>query len=466
MRNFFSNRANRAPAHAPSSSRDDAQSNRAAPGSGSSASAQHSPRTVVMAQVRRNWLNANAVAMQQFSLDDQPDVRSLARQEVLGNVSKFHQAQLFGKTNAACLGDDIGGRLQDFGQLSVLQRKVSFLSIAPQLRDLDALIDGASGQPPRRIDAQTQTVLEEALKTIQLNHRIVETDAMSAARQGTRCLPLTVDSARFSNFLGQREALIAGVVDACRLSQGRAVHLKPLLHRLAIDYFTASGRLSGGLVPVARRGSRQPTGQVDPLRLKVGEDDVSMAEHLVDTQTGREQILLMIGTPVVAGPPEAYPHLLKGFENTDAAQQQAALVLQTLFYGMTSIEEKIVGSGRSARSEREHRQSRNTAREIDYVGSTYAGDGCNVLRDSNTQRESASAPLRRLPETLRAYQAAHQTPLLADADLNAWIADPGFQLDVLSMTYPALRLPNAQVSTTATLLANSRAFGGSGNAQR
>ena len=65
--------------------------------------AHNSPRAVVMAKVRRKWINANLVAVNQLSAHGAADPLREARQTALGNVSKFHQAQLFGKTNEACL---------------------------------------------------------------------------------------------------------------------------------------------------------------------------------------------------------------------------------------------------------------------------------------------------------------------------------------------------------------------------
>lgn len=434
-----------------------------------------------MSQVRQNWLNANKVVLQQLDREPRPDVRLLfaekselqgqaddrhqVRLAAMGNVGKFHQAQLFGSSNLACLDENRAEALADRGQARVLQRKVSFLSIAPQLGDLDRLTDTAPGQLLRRMDAATQVTLEEILKTIQLNHRIVETDAVSAARNGLRGLPLTIDNARFHGFLSKHEALLSDIVDACSQSHGRVERLQPLLQQLATDYFAEAKRLP----PAQTAGHHRRSGQsvdVEPLEVVIGNFKESGGQHLFEKATGYEQILLTIGAPVVSGPPAALAPMLKGFENADIAKQRAALVLQTLFYSMTDVEEKIIAAGLHCRTGLGHRQSRATTEELGYSGSTIAGDACDFLRGGPTQREQASAPLRKLPETLRAHQAAHQAPLLSNANLTAWIADPSFQLDILSMTTPALRLPNAQVATTAALLADSRAFGGNGSIPR
>jgi hypothetical protein len=461
--NYCFIRSGRATAQRASSSSDQAsQSDDVISHASSIASEQNSPRAEVMSQVRQNWLNANMVAIDQLSASGQPDGSSFARQAALVHVSKFHQVQLFGKINAACVDENTADTLNDFGQVNVLQRKVSFLSIAPQLEDIDVLTRVECGQQPRRIDTETRTVLEEVLKTVRLNHRIVEADAVGAAREGSRGLPLTVDGANFSNFLKDREALLAGVVDACRLSQGRSAQLQPLLHRLATDYFAVSARLPGRLEPGSRRIFEEVSVDAEPLTVLVGEFEESSGQHLVDPASSRDKILLAIGTPVVTGPLDALTAVLKGFEDRAAPEQRAAAVLQTLFYIMTHVEEKIVGVGLNCRNEYEERQSRGTAMEIGYTGSRHAGDACDISRGGVTQRERASALLRTLPETLRAHQAAHQTPLLADANLAAWVLDPCFQTDVFSMTTPMLRLPNAQLSTTAALLAHMRAFGGNG----
>ncbi len=415
-----------------------------------------------MTRVRENWIAANAVTTAQMSRRGAHGPRHRAAQQALSNVSNFYQKQLFRKLNMHCMSEDQEEEATDYGHSHVLDRKVSFLSIAPQLNDIDVLTRGAPDQPLQQMDNNSRAALEEVLRTIMLNYHIVEADAVTGAQRGERGMPLTLDHERFGNFLAEREALLTGIIDACGQGDSRSASLAPLLQALATDYFETAGRMPNGLLPDMQQTFQGYPVSNEPVTVLLGDFDESGGQHLVDAATEDEKVLLMLGTPVVTGPLSLCQAMRKGFEAHCPAAQRAAVVLQTLFCGITNVEESIIGSGIQCRTDNECIQSSGTAKHIDYTGSTCVGDGCDHSDENGDQRWHASAPLQKLPQLLQEHEAAYQAPLLTDPELKGWIEDPCFGLSVLSIAYPKLRLPFAQLATTGKLLLQSKAFGGAG----
>ena len=425
-----------------------------------------SPRTTVLTRVRESWISANAVMTAQMSRRGAHGARHRTAQQALSHVSNFYQMQLFRKLNVHCVSESQEEDVTDHGHADVLDRKVSFLSIAPLLEDIDALTGASQDETLPRMDINSQAVLEEVLTAILLNYRIVEADAVTAARRGERGMPLTLDHARFGDFLAEKEALLTSVIQACEQEASRPECLKPLLQRLATDYFVAAGRLPNGLASAMHRTFDGHCMTNEPVTVLVGDFDESKGHYLADTSNDDEKVVVTVGAPILAGSPSLYKTMRKGFEAHSPAEQRAIVVLQTLFCGITSAEEGIIGSGLQCRTDNEYIQSRGTSAHIHYTGSVHLGDACEHSDEGSHQRQHASAPLQRLPQLLQEHEAAHQTALLADPALKRWIEDPAFDLSVLSINHPALRLPLAQIATTGKLLLQSRAFGGKGIAQR
>lgn len=186
-----------------------------------------------------------AVAMDQMYIGRR-DARTAARAQALENISDFFHMQMNPKPNSAYLAQSGVGQATS-QDLIALRRQNSFVAIAAQLADVEALAFTPQGEPDAYLDSNTSDVLEQSVMTVQLLAGAVQEAAMERAKVGERALPLTLDTPRMRAFLADNEAALTSVIQACPGGVGNAERLAGPVRTLATEYLRRNGLIPSGL---------------------------------------------------------------------------------------------------------------------------------------------------------------------------------------------------------------------------
>ncbi|MBC7416340.1 MAG: hypothetical protein H7327_15540 [Herminiimonas sp.] len=394
----------------------------------------------------------------------QPTAQAARSRAALDKIMAFYELQKAPRTNGELPGaPNLSAAGADSG--AALRRQVSFLSLAPQLAELPALLATDYKKPGPRLDPGRRAVIAEVVKTAQVELAVVKSKAAADAIEGLRTLPMTLDTKRFGAFLEKQENAIAGVIDACENTGGRASTLEALIEKMVTDYLKQQDRYPSGLTAGRRMLVDEHVIDWAPVTVLVGKTVENIAQHFTDDTNNTEKFVLSLGDRVVYGAPEYFPALLQGVEDRREAEQRAFAMLQTVFHQITNMEEMSAAKGFRAKTPDERKEATGTAAELTYEGSSALGDACTAEPGVPIQRNLAIQPLTHLPTVARQYEQKHGEPLFDDKALSDWVSSPGFQRDVSSILIPRGRLPNAQFQSTAELLLQTKAFGGSGIAR-
>lgn len=382
--------------------------------------------------------------------------------DALEHAREFYDARLDDATNADLMGMHSTQVARNAPEVRAgLTRKASFLTIARQAEDVGKLLQqDALGRMPR-LDGDARSALEAVLHTVKFNAEDVQLAAAKNAVDGARALPLALDHARFRNFLGNREAVLESVVNACRTPSTAAARLQPLLQQFAEEYLGQNNRLPTGMLLQETLGPGLRAGQMArPITIQFGNGDGTQ-EKIFESNRNQDMAAIVLNQNVLTGSLDNYKSRLARFTHLEPAKQRAALVMQILVGALVSTEESIVGGLRSivhAPSAAAQQQAVATRSEIDYAGVSAIGGSCDPGLGGISQRAAAMKPISQLRDRVRAYESRHNEPAVRDMSLRNWISGPRFADDVRATLNPATRLRLAQADTTAQLLAASRAL--------
>ena len=382
--------------------------------------------------------------------------------DALEHAREFYDGRFDEATNADLMGMHSTQVARNDPEVRAgLTRKASFLTIARQAEDVGKLLQpDALGRMPR-LDGDTRSALEAALHTIKFNAEDVQLAAAKNAVDGARALPLALDHARFRTFLGNREAVLESVVNACRTPSTAAARLQPLLQQFSEDYLRQNNRLPTGMRLDETLGPGLRAGEMArPITVMFGNGDGTQ-DKIFESDRNQDMAAIMLNQNVLTGSLDNYKSRLARFTHLEPAKQRAALVMQILVGALVSTEESIVGGLRSvvhAPTAAAQQQALATRAEVDYAGVLAIGDSCDSGSGGTSQRAAVMKPISQLRDRARAYEARHNEPVVRDTSLRNWISGPRFADDVRATLNPATRLRLAQTDTTAQLLAASRAF--------
>ena len=433
-------------------------------------SGDRSPRTP-RETVRMRCL-LGQLSMTQFApghtVTDRSTPQQVRRAEALDNIGGFYTERIASEINGEYVGFDTARlaaeahRIQPPSALTALRRAASFVLIAPVLESIDGLVDADVRSRPASISAEDRVILDEAITAVQVCRAATEADAVGAARDGSRGMPLSLDQARFQTFLADQEPTLAAVTAACaRPAPDRANALQPLLQDLAEQYFIAAGRrLNGMLAGTSTDFNGQRVGPA-PVELLVGLTEANDGMHVTNPVFGHEQVIVSIGNRVINADRSEDADLDPQRQSLTPAQRHGIEILGKLFRSLTALDEQVIARAVQvpASASNLRQQARGTLAELTYAGDQRLGDACRAAFGIS-QRERAMQPLRLLPQQMRYHQNTFGAPMLGNRESREWVLGPTFHSDLDTIMLPAARLPNAQVASTERLLLATRAFGG------
>jgi hypothetical protein len=402
------------------------------------------------------------------TVTDQSTPQQVRRAEALDNIGGFYTERIASEINGEYAGFDTArlaaeaDRIQPPSALTALRRAASFVLIAPVLESIDGLVDADVRSRPASISAEDRVILDEAITAVQVCHAAVEANAVGAAHDGTRGMPLSLDQARFQTFLADQEPVLTAVIGACaRPAPDRATALQPLLRDLAEQYFIAAGRrLNGMLAGTSTSFNGQDVGPA-PVELLVGVTEANDGMHVTNPVFGHEQVIVSMGSRVINSDAAEDADPDPQHQSLTPAQRRGIEVLSEFFRSVTALDEQVIARAVQvpAGASNLRQQARGTLAELVYAGDQRLGDACRAAFGPS-QRERAMQPLRLLPQQMRYHQNTFGAPLLGHRESREWVLGPTFHSDLDTIMLPAARLPNAQVASTERLLLANRAFGG------
>jgi hypothetical protein len=379
--------------------------------------------------------------------------RGAAATRANAELVEFYATQQRSPTNAEVIFPGMLHPVDSSAELDIaLERKASFVSIAPQLASIGDFLGSEKNGHRKKLDGASHVLLNNLVRSVQFHAENVQVKAVEAGRAGQQVLPLALNPQHFSGFLRAQALRLEQIVTTCKESDEPRIDLEKLLSAFGTAYLS-----EGQLLP---RGTpaRQGRACKVPLSVVLCSQPFVAYQYRYQRCGTDDYATIDLSTDLLEAELKRFTNRLAGFEQHPPFAQRAALILQVTVGALVDLEERIAAGGLHAIAAARQAACAGTAAELAYAGHEQIGDRCLNDMGGMDERMDRLAPMVLLRQKATAYQQKHRERLVSDDALHQWVHGPAYLNDLRAIGSPCARMGTAQCVSTARMLLAQRAF--------
>jgi len=386
------------------------------------------------------------------------------RQErVVDEMGQFYQDTISTPTNSDIfyVSSDARQNLPEADQIT-LQRRASFLLNGAAFGELPHAIDEISEEAGIIGYSKATLMINAIANSVKSQIEHVNAAALQDAQRGDRVCPMTLQPAKFSEFLKQHDRVLREIVDACQLpARSGEPAIKKALEMLATGYFRQATNYPGA-----------PTIRPDEVQVQLNSEASSSVKG-----NARNHIIAFV--KIDNGGAEEFcrnplpklddcedfetiyrARLLQGFDHHSPQKKRAALLIQLMLQEVSELQEVLgmESANIPSHSQPAKRAAIRSSEEMRYAGSEALTDITVATEDAPAQRDIATRAMKALPGLDVAFEGVYHSPLITNALMRKWVHSPEMFMDLRGLAEPSARLQLQVSPLTGQALLDTPAF--------